>query len=692
MRLSIVWTILRKEIVDSLRDRRTLIMMVGLPVLLYPLIMIGAAKVMESQREAQQARTAKVGVWGAMPEGFAERLAKAGKIDLRQGAGLSGVVRGDFEAGRIAAPKPGAKPAETALTAAARKEILDRRLDVVIVLWPGFADAARAGQLGQVSLMFDSVRQDSRAARERVESAIEAWRKDLVAERVKQRGLDPGFATAVRVVAENVAREERRSGMVLGMILGMLPIFISAIAGFYAAIDLTAGEKERGTMQTLLCAPVSSGEMITGKFLAVCAISLVASLANVLSMAAAMGRMTAGQLEIKLTASALALCFLMLLPVCATTSALFLAVAAFARDFKDGQNYLTPALLVLLLPLYTAAMPFVELNPWTAFIPFVNIALLIKGLFLAEAKADVVFLTLLSSTAYAMLAIQFAGAVFQRETVLLGGGSFKSMFKIDRRRRATPTPDMSLLAFALMLIAGFYGSLALRQAGLTTMMLVMQLGFILTPALALAALFGFSWRETFALRTPTLRAVAGSLLAGASGWAVASASIRLLPPPQSFVEAIRKVLMLDDPSVPMWLVWAVVAVMPAICEELFFRGFVMNGLRDWGKWWALGVSSVLFGLAHASIYRFLPTALLGLLIGYTVWKTGSIFCGMIIHAANNGIATAIAKIEPVSRALDAERMTFLPLQYSLAGAVVLAIALLLISGARPRTPQGSPSG
>jgi sodium transport system permease protein len=376
----------------------------------------------------------------------------------------------------------------------------------------------------------------------------------------------------------------------------------------------------------------------------------------------------------------------MLVPVCATTSALFLAVAAFARDFKDGQNYLTPALLVLLLPLYTAAMPFVELNAWTAFIPFVNIALLIKALFLAEAKPDAIFLTLVSSAAYAMLAIQFAGAVFQRETVLLGGGSFKSLLKVERGRRATPTPGLALLAFALMLVAGFYGSLALRKAGLTTMMLAVQLGFILAPAIALTALHGFSWRETFALRAPSIRAVAGSLLAGASAWAVASVSIRLLPPPESFVEAMKKVLLLDDPSVPLWLVWTVIALAPAICEELFFRGFVLGGLREWGVPKALGVSAVLFGLAHASIYRFLPTVLLGLLIGYTVWKTGSIFCGMIIHAANNGIAVAIAKIEPISRTLDADRVTFLPWPYTLAGAAALAVALLLIARAEPPRP------
>jgi sodium transport system permease protein len=172
--------------------------------------------------------------------------------------------------------------------------------------------------------------------------------------------------------------------------------------------------------------------------------------------------------------------------------------------------------------------------------------------------------------------------------------------------------------------------------------------------------------------------VGASILAGLSTWAVAATSIRLMPPPESFMKAMQKVLLLDDPTVPIWIVWALVALLPAICEELFFRGFLLSGLREWGMWPALGVSAVLFGFAHASIYRFLPTAVLGLVTGYVVWRTRSVFCGMIVHGLNNGIAVAIAKLAQFAE-LQSDRVKFLPWKSTLAGAVVLAIAMVWVS-------------
>ena len=82
----------------------------------------------------------------------------------------------------------------------------------------------------------------------------------------------------------------------------------------------------------------------------------------------------------------------MLVPITMTTSALFVAIGAFAKDFKDGQNFLTPVYMLLVMPAGVTMLPSVELNAWTAFVPVVNIALLVKSLFAGEVRADLLFL------------------------------------------------------------------------------------------------------------------------------------------------------------------------------------------------------------------------------------------------------------------------------------------------------------
>jgi sodium transport system permease protein len=233
------------------------------------------------------------------------------------------------------------------------------------------------------------------------------WRRSLVGERIERLGLPPGYETGVQVAARTVAPASRRSGQRLGSLLPFILIVMSLMGGFYASIDLTAGEKERGTMQTLLCAPLDPREVIGGKFLAVWIMTVLAGAANVASIAATLWRiLPEDQLEI--SPAALALTMLLFVPVSFTTSACFLAVGAFARDFKDGQNFITPLYLALAIPSGFTMLPGVELSAWTAFVPVLNIALLIKAVLLGEADPQLVFLTLASSALYGALALLFA--------------------------------------------------------------------------------------------------------------------------------------------------------------------------------------------------------------------------------------------------------------------------------------------
>jgi sodium transport system permease protein len=174
------------------------------------------------------------------------------------------------------------------------------------------------------------------------------------------------------------------------------------------------------------------------------------------------------------------------------------------------------------------------------------------------------------------------------------------------------------------------------------------------------------------------------VIIGCSAWAVAAGLlIRLLPPPESLVRALEQLLLLDGKPAPVWIVWLVVALTPALCEELFFRGLVLSGLRPLGLWPALLTCALLFGLAHSSVYRLLPTFFIGLLLSWLVWRTGSIWTGIVAHALNNGIAATLVYHKPLAAALGAGTQPYLGWQPTLAAVLLVASGLFVLRFAPP---------
>ena len=184
---------------------------------------------------------------------------------------------------------------------------------------------------------------------------------------------------------------------------------------------------------------------------------------------------------------------------------------------------------------------------------------------------------------------------------------------------------------------------------------------------------------TLSLRAPPWQGLFAAVLLGFTAWAaVGGLVIRLLPPPDSLVKALEKIVLLEDASASLWKLWLVMAITPAICEELLFRGLIFSGLRRYGAWPAIVISSLLFALAHASIYRLLPTFCLGLLLGYVVLRTGSIYCSMLIHALNNGVAVTLARSKSFLSQFGLDEATQVPWSFTLPAIAVVVVGLFLL--------------
>jgi sodium transport system permease protein len=341
-------------------------------------------------------------------------------------------------------------------------------------------------------------------------------------------------------------------------------------------------------------------------------------------------------------------------------------------------------------------LPTIELNAWTAFVPIINIALLIKSLLIGEARAELVFLALASSGIYAALALSLAVRVFQREQVLLGGReSMRELFAFEPGGARAPSPSLALVTFSVALVGSFYGSLLLESRGFIVSLLVMQYGFFLSPVLAVTLLLRMNLRETLSLRLPRTVPLIAAAVLGLSAWTFASGILlRIAPPPDSLVRALERLVRLTDQGAPLWLIWLVVAVTPAICEEALFRGFILSGLRRMGAVPAIGISALLFAIAHASIYRLLPTFFLGLVFGLIVWRTGSLLCSIVAHALNNGLLATMTELPDVARLFGiqpgADALPWTPTLYGTFAAIAALFVLIAMSeGGMLRTYSNS---
>jgi len=197
----------------------------------------------------------------------------------------------------------------------------------------------------------------------------------------------------------------------------------------YPAMDLTAGEKERGTIETILCSPVSRTHLVLGKFLMVLTASIATAILAIISMSASFGagrKLLLGvvsqeadaALQITITGKAIASIFLVVLPVAVFFSAALLALSLFAKSYKEAQSYISPLMIIMVMPAVAALLPGVELTPVLALVPVLNTSLVSKEIIAGSYHWSLIAVIFLSSSAYAALALAIAVKLFQREDVL----------------------------------------------------------------------------------------------------------------------------------------------------------------------------------------------------------------------------------------------------------------------------------
>ncbi|HSJ25518.1 MAG TPA: ABC transporter permease subunit/CPBP intramembrane protease [Longimicrobiales bacterium] len=621
MRGRAVWAVLRKELRETLRDRRTLLVMIVVPVLLYPAMMVMMEQMAVFGQRSLEAAAVRVAVVNGPP---GDEWLAADDVAIRTS--------------RAETPPLGA------LRAA--------EVDAVVVFPEG---AWREDDTNVVRIHYDGTRERSSYAHGLVQRRLAEWGDTVAAQRFRARGLPPALARPVRVEAESVASAEEVGGYMLGRFLPLLLILMTVLGAFYPSIDLAAGEKERGTLEALLTVPVPADHLVAGKFIAAALMGLTAAALNLGSMLLTFqagviqfGDAVDIQFQVPLRSVLVILAVLALLAV--LFSSLFLGIAVRSHSFKEAQNALTPVYILSLVPAMLPMMPGLEFSTGFALVPVAGVGFLFRDLMSGSVAMGPAVVAVAATAGYAGLALVYAARAFGREDVLFGTGGGAAA---PVRRRwfgpradgapAVPSATVALGLAGVCALLFFYGARPLGMRFGEAGILISQWAFLALPALLLVGAGRYSARQTLALRAPGGRALAGAVLVAAGGmpigWLIAWLQGFVLEIPWEFLEAMQRMLAADSAGRLFWLL-LVVAVTPAICEELVFRGVLLQGLRTrLSPWGAIAASALVFGAFHLSFetaIRLLPTAWLGLLLAYVVWRTGSIFTGMLMHLVNNG--------------------------------------------------------
>jgi sodium transport system permease protein len=389
MQLQSIKLIYFKEMLDLLRDRRTIISMLVFPLVVMPLIFLALNYFLfRSINRAQE---------------------KQFNIALKQETGFEGISSSLERAGFKT------RPSDNPRRAVENKEA---ELGVEV-----------SGETNSptIRIYADQSQLEVTVASGRIETALNQLKETRIKNDLQRAGVPERILTPFVVEKVNTAPPQKMSGMIIGNLIGYLFVTFIFMGAMYPAIDMTAGEKERRTMEMLLSSPAGRGEIVSGKILVAITMSLITSALTIISFGVSFyfglkgirsNRQPQPIMEIPLDAKTFALIFAAIIPLAVLSGTLMIAIATLAKSFKEAQSYLSPLLLIAIMPAMVSLIPGVKLNAWMAFIPVVNFSQLTKELMLGDWTWTGFTLTLLSNLIYAAIAFTGAVMVFKNERVL----------------------------------------------------------------------------------------------------------------------------------------------------------------------------------------------------------------------------------------------------------------------------------
>ncbi|MGE5527732.1 MAG: ABC transporter permease [Patescibacteria group bacterium] len=392
-----VKTVWYKEILDTVRDRRTLMAGILAPIILMPLLSLGGQALVQSQQNKAVEEKTPIAIHGATEApALMDRIRRAGVFEIKD------------------VPEPGAA-----------KALKDGDISLLVRIPGGFEQKAMAGRTpAELVVEFEAKKLTSSVALDKLRKLLNEYQ---VAAQAARLGLeDPGLLQAVRLTEKNVSTPREMGGMILGFLLPFVLAVWGIMGGMYTAIDAVAGEKERGTLETLVMAPPSRASLATGKALAVLTMSFLTIFLTVVSAFLSFRFLLplvdkSGAIQVPVELGTIGLVLLVALPYLAMLAGIQIALSTFGKSFKETQNYFSMLTFLVLLPGMAVAFVERQYAPLFYAVPFANAVALFKGIFAGSWRWADVAVSVIANTAYFGLTLTMARRMLADEKRMFRG-------------------------------------------------------------------------------------------------------------------------------------------------------------------------------------------------------------------------------------------------------------------------------
>ena len=734
-----IWPLALKELRETLRDRRTIVTLILMPLIVYPILsLVFRTFLFSSMGELAEDNLIRYRIvlmsdWSeksltdliATLDGVAafEKEAKnQGRVvpesNSDAGAGLENPgIQSQLNSPPVEAPlgkheillkEPDRKDAEG---------MIQRGDADLVVFVQGKQPTAEILEPTELSLFYSEDLGRSARAATFLTDHIDLLDRVELQNRLIKNQLDSRLLLTKR--DEVIKADAPRGSISFTTIIPLVLVLMTITGAVYPAIDLTAGERERGTLETLIATPVSRIRILVGKLIAVLTVAVLTASLNIIGMMSTVWAFQLDKLlmgDTPLTFAIFGKLFGLLILFATFFSALLLVVTSFARSFKEAQAYLIPIILLSFAPGLIAMTPGLQLEGPLAVCPMVNILLLARDLLEGNAQLLPAAIAIFSTIVYAAAAIGLAATIFGADSILYGSqGSWREMLVRPAESIEVAAPATSMLVLALLLPVNFVlialmGKISdsvdrqlLLSAVFTT------LSFFLLPLLV-------AWHQKirlgsgFGIRWPGPTTLIAAILLGLVMWPTVMSMISLFHTLIDFVSGSevserwqqRLVKFSAEQAerfrqAPLPIVVLAMSIVPAICEEWFFRGMLQRSLLNYARpVGAIIGSAVAFGAFHTlsgsvvAFDRLIPTALMGGILGWIAWRTGSILPGIALHMFHNATIALLARYSPQLELLEwfPDSNESIPGSWTLTS-VVATIALLAMIYAVTRKRQSS---
>ncbi len=684
LNLSIVGTLFRTELRMVLRDRRMIVASIVLPLLVTPLMFLGSSWSIKKREKTLRQMTYRYAVSGPMADTARDWVSAARQ---RWKPGIS-TNRFNFEEVKCEDPQ--------AALAAGRVQVvlqglpganLDRTNTPNRTGMPGGKHGSKpetdeeespVGGAPVFKLLYRGDRDDSARGMSRLREALTETRSHVRRELLKERGFDLKPESLAAVAQVDLASRSQVAGLAIGRVMTLLLLLFIFTSGAVVATDSLAGEKERGTLETLLTTAASRVEILAGKHLVILAVGLCITLIQALNLLVYIGFKllpVPGSLAAAVTPGMVLVLFVLFLPVAALAASVLLLVSGYARSYKEAQMYFLPTFFLGLLPALAPMLPGLPLRSAVVLVPVANIALAAKQILIGDYDWPMILLSWLVTAGAVVWATRLGVRFLSAEQLITKADVEASEFLGGPALFEKRVLRWFAVLWAVLLIVSNYT----QGLDLRLQVVINLIGLFFGASCLMLWRYRLHARTALALRAPRPAVWVGVLFAVPGGFLAALGLFRLanliVPVSSKVTESFNENLLSD--RVPFLQLLFCLTVLPGVFEEIAFRGLLLHGLRRRLRpLWLAVVVGLAFGIFHVALFRFVPTAFLGMLFAGVTMLTGSIFPAMLWHALNNGMGLLAFKLQVPENQLD-------PVCY-LAGAGMLAGAFYIFW--RNRTP------